>query len=452
MMIEVKNLFFSYGKRKQKVFDDFSLALDKGSVYGLLGKNGTGKSTLLYLMTGLLRPQAGRVLYKGVDVSMRYPLTLQDMFLVPEEFALPSVSLKQYLKLNTPFYPNFSNELLSTCLRDFDMNEDIHLGELSMGQKKKAFMCFALATNTSLLVMDEPSNGLDIPSKSQFRKVIASGMTDEKSVIISTHQVRDIDSLLDHVVIIDGTRVLLNASVKTICDKVYFAEQGMNEPTSFSRIAMVMKREIMENWKTNLYRLIGIYAAFALVMILHMWTMSSGRSSQISFTTYCSNIMGTFVFIIGIASIAYAANIMENMITKEKRIAFLMLPATMIEKFVARFLIVTVGMAAAIIVAASLAEITRYLVLPLFNLPEAFHQSVLYHLLSMAAIDGEQVFRGSGSALNMSYQNWLGELCGWAFLVWSHSLYILGGSYWYKKPFFKTLGTLMLISILCSVL
>ena len=119
MMIEVKNLSFSYGKRKQKVFDDFSLALDKGSVYGLLGKNGTGKSTLLYLMTGLLRPQAGRVLYKGVDVSMRYPLTLQDMFLVPEEFALPSVSLKQYLKLNTPFYPNFSNELLSTCLRDF---------------------------------------------------------------------------------------------------------------------------------------------------------------------------------------------------------------------------------------------------------------------------------------------------------------------------------------------
>ena len=231
MMIEIKNLSFSYGKKKQSVFNDFSLTLDKGSVYGLLGKNGTGKSTLLYLMTGLLRPQAGQVLYKGVDVSMRYPLTLQDMFLVPEEFALPSVSLKRYLKLNTPFYPNFSNELLNACLRDFDMNEDIHLGELSMGQKKKAFMCFALATNTSLLVMDEPSNGLDIPSKSQFRKVIASGMTDEKAVIISTHQVRDIDSLLDHVVIIDGTRVLLNESVKTICEKLYFVEQGMNEST-----------------------------------------------------------------------------------------------------------------------------------------------------------------------------------------------------------------------------
>ena len=231
MMIEVNDLTFSYGRKKQEVLNGFSLQLEKGSVFGLLGKNGTGKSTLLYLMSGLLRPQSGKVYYKGVDVSLRSPLTLQDMFLVPEEFMLPHVSLKQYVKLNAPFYPHFSNELLNACLRDFDMNEDIHLGELSMGQKKKAFMCFALATNTSLLMMDEPSNGLDIPSKSQFRKVIASGMTENKSVIISTHQVRDIDSLLDHVIIIDGSKVLLDESVATICEKLYFTEQGMNEPT-----------------------------------------------------------------------------------------------------------------------------------------------------------------------------------------------------------------------------
>ena len=134
------------------------------------------------------------------------------------------------------------------------MNEDIHLGELSMGQKKKAFMCFALATNTSLLVMDEPSNGLDIPSKSQFRKVIASGMTDEKSVIISTHQVRDIDSLLDHVVIIDGTLVLLNASVKTICDKVYFAEQGMNERQTQHSMSSRPSRETVSSSQTRIMR------------------------------------------------------------------------------------------------------------------------------------------------------------------------------------------------------
>ena len=259
-MIEVENLSFSYGRKKSKVLEDFSMKLDKGSVYGLLGKNGTGKSTLLYLMAGLLRPQTGNVLYKGVDVKKRYPDTLQDMFLVPEEFALPNVSLKQYVKLNAPFYPNFSDELLNTCLRDFDMNEDIHLGELSMGQKKKAFMCFALATNTSFLMMDEPTNGLDIPSKSQFRKVIASGMSDDKAVIISTHQVRDIDSLLDHVLILDGSKLLLNESVATICEKLYFAEQGMNEPTegalyvqpSVQGNSVILPNEYGEDSKMNL--------------------------------------------------------------------------------------------------------------------------------------------------------------------------------------------------------
>ena len=259
-MIKVEDLSFSYGRRKTKVLDGFSMSLNKGSVYGLLGKNGTGKSTLLYLMAGLLRPQTGKVYYKGVDVTLRKPTTLQDMFLVPEEFALPNVSMKQYVKLNAPFYPHFSDELLKACLHDFDMNEDIHLGELSMGQKKKAFMCFALATNTSLLMMDEPSNGLDIPSKSQFRKVIASGMTDDKAVIISTHQVRDIDSLLDHVLIMDGSELLLNESVATICEKLYFAEQGMNEPTdgalyvqpSVQGNSVILPNELYEESKMNL--------------------------------------------------------------------------------------------------------------------------------------------------------------------------------------------------------
>jgi ABC-2 type transport system ATP-binding protein len=230
-MIEIKDLSFRYGRTKAKVFDNFSLSMKQGAVYGLLGKNGTGKSTLLYLITGLLRPMNGAIFYKGVDTSLRYPVVLQDMYLVPEEFTLPAVTMKQYVKANAPFYPRFSEGMLRDCLAEFDLPADVHLGELSMGQKKKAFMSFALATNTSLVLMDEPSNGLDIPSKSQFRKVIAKGMTDNKTVIISTHQVRDIDSLLDHVVMIDGSEVLLNASVNTICDKLNFVEQGMNEPT-----------------------------------------------------------------------------------------------------------------------------------------------------------------------------------------------------------------------------
>ena len=230
-MLKINDLAFSYSGNNCKVFNDFSLEFEKGAVYGLLGKNGTGKSTLLYLITGLLHPQQGTVLFKGEEVRRRLPSTLSDMYIVPEEFELPSMTMKQYVKLNAPFYPNFSEEQLKKNLALFDFDENIHLGNLSMGQKKKAYMCFALAANTSLLVMDEPTNGLDIPSKSEFRRLIANNMTDEKTIIISTHQVRDIDSLLDHIVIIDQSSVLLNASSADICRRLLFTNQPLSEPT-----------------------------------------------------------------------------------------------------------------------------------------------------------------------------------------------------------------------------
>lgn len=223
-MITAKNISFTYRKSKRAVLCDFSLSLEKGGVYGLLGKNGAGKSTFLYLMTGLLTPAAGQVMFHDTDVRRRLPITLQDMFLVPEEFDLPPVSLVSYVELNSVFYPRFSKEDMMTYLHYFEMDMDINLSALSMGQKKKVFMSFALATNTSLLLMDEPTNGLDIPGKSQFRKFIASGMTDDKTILISTHQVRDIDKVLDHVLIMDNSRVLLDESVMNITDKLFFTE------------------------------------------------------------------------------------------------------------------------------------------------------------------------------------------------------------------------------------
>lgn len=228
-MITVENLSFLYRKSKRAVLHDFSLSLEKGRVYGLLGKNGAGKSTLLYLMSGLLTPKSGKVVYHDVDVRRRLPITLQDMFLVPEEFDLPPVSLISYIELNSPFYPRFSKEDMVKYLHYFEMDINIDLGALSMGQKKKVFMSFALATNTSLLLMDEPTNGLDIPGKSQFRKFIASGMTDDKTILISTHQVHDIDKVLDHVLIMDNSRVLLNESTMSICDKLFFTESENRE-------------------------------------------------------------------------------------------------------------------------------------------------------------------------------------------------------------------------------
>lgn len=222
-MLKVKNLTYGYRKSATKIFNNFSLELEPGRVYGLLGRNGAGKSTLIYLMTGLLTPESGDVEYEGVDVRERRPSTLSNVFIVPEEFELPAISLKQYVAINAPFYPNFSYDDLRSYLGVFEMNDEtVNLKSLSMGQKKKVFMSFALATNTRLLLMDEPTNGLDIPSKSQFRKIVAAGMSDDKIMVLSTHQVRDVDSILDHVLIIDNNRTLLDASIAEIGQRLKF--------------------------------------------------------------------------------------------------------------------------------------------------------------------------------------------------------------------------------------
>lgn len=208
-MIDISNVTFEYRKGKP-VLKDFSLSFPQGGVYGLLGKNGTGKSTLLYLISGLLRPRHGEVRVDGMLSANRQPEMLREIFLVPEEYDLPSVSLKSYTRALKSFYPRFSDELLRKCIEVFDLEMDMQLGTLSMGQKKKVYMCVALATGTRVLLMDEPTNGLDILSKSQFRKAVVQGMDEDKTVLVSTHQVHDVERLLDHVTIINGNQVLMH--------------------------------------------------------------------------------------------------------------------------------------------------------------------------------------------------------------------------------------------------
>ena len=243
-MINIDQINFSYHRRLAPVLSNFSLTIEPGRIYGLLGKNGTGKSTLLYLMAGLLRPQQGHVQFTTEDgnltleASERRPEMLCETFFVPEEFDLPNIPLKRYVDLNAPFYPKFSHEILNQCLTDFELPQNLHLGALSMGQKKKALICFALATRTSWLIMDEPTNGLDIPGKSQFRKLLIREMNESRGIVISTHQVQDVEQLLDHVVILDDARVLLDASVTEICHKLYFTQTDNESETSEAYYAL----------------------------------------------------------------------------------------------------------------------------------------------------------------------------------------------------------------------
>ena len=186
-MIKAENLSFIYPKSKRMVLHDFSFSLEAGRVYGLLGRNGAGKSTLLYLIAGLLTPKKGKIVFHDINVRSRLPMTLQDMFLIPEEFELPSIPLKKYIELNAPFYPNFSKEDMHKYLHCFEMDMDVNLGALSMGQKKKVFMSFALATNTSLLLMDEPTSNLDSLNEGVILKAVKEECRD-KTVLLVSHR------------------------------------------------------------------------------------------------------------------------------------------------------------------------------------------------------------------------------------------------------------------------
>lgn len=259
-MIEVNNISFSYPGQKERVFEDFSLRLEESKIYGLLGKNGTGKSTLLYLVAGLLRPHAGSVCVDSVAANKRDAQMLANMFLVPEEFDLPAMTLKRYVELNAPFYPRFSQERLEACLNDFELQSDLQLQSLSMGQKKKVFMSFALAANTRLLLMDEPTNGLDIPSKSQFRKTVAQNMSNDQTIIISTHQVHDVEALLDHILMLNRHELMLNASVQEIMEKYVFEYRSVDdgkpvvyaEPTLQGNAVMALREEGQAETQMNL--------------------------------------------------------------------------------------------------------------------------------------------------------------------------------------------------------
>jgi ABC-2 type transport system ATP-binding protein len=222
-MITIQQVSYTYQK-KRPVFNQLSVQFEKGHIYGLLGKNGAGKSTLLRLAAGLLRPIAGKAEADGISAALRQPALLQKMLYLPEEIYLPSLSFGQYCAIYGAFYPAFSKEQFYTYLADFDITLAGKINECSYGQQKKIFISFALACNVDYLLMDEPTNGMDIPSKKQFRKVMAGYINEERLVVISSHQVRDLENLMDIIVILDDSRVLLHQDTVVLEEKLVFAK------------------------------------------------------------------------------------------------------------------------------------------------------------------------------------------------------------------------------------
>ena len=222
MMIDMQKVSFGYRPPKQ-IFSELSLQIQPGHIHGLLGKNGAGKTTLLKLISGTLFPTTGSINTLGYDPQKRHPQMLQDIYFLPEEGFLPALNIQNYVSVYAPFYPNFNMKQFDAIMDEFELNSrNDKLQTLSHGQKKKVQIAFALAANTRLLIMDEPTNGLDIPAKSQFRRIVAGAYNPERCTLISTHQVRDLHSLIDQIIILDQHNIILNQSTEEITKKLLF--------------------------------------------------------------------------------------------------------------------------------------------------------------------------------------------------------------------------------------
>jgi len=229
-MITINNLAFSYGA--WSVLENISMRIEPGNIYGLLGENGVGKTTLLTLLCGLKKPLAGSIDIDGRDPFDRKPSLLAELYYLPDEVAPVNASAWSFAKEQGVFWKNFSLERFVEILKEFEVDEKQKMNAMSAGQLKKTYISFALACNARYYFMDEPTNGLDIPSKTQFRKAITKYTSEESAIVISTHQVRDLENIIDPVIILDRRDVLLQAGISEISEKLFFDYGNEIKPDS----------------------------------------------------------------------------------------------------------------------------------------------------------------------------------------------------------------------------
>ena len=219
-MITIKDLGFAYGEKV--VLKNISMTLEEGRIYGLLGENGVGKTTLLTLLCGLKRPQAGSIDTDGMKPFDRQPSLLSNQYYLSDEVPAMNMKAEDYAKNYGKFWENFDLGKFHEVMAVFENDPQQKMTHMSFGQLKKTYISFALACNTKHLYMDEPTNGLDIPSKAQFRKAVTKYTREDSIILISTHQVRDLENIIDPIIILDRQDVLLNATLEEISQKLYF--------------------------------------------------------------------------------------------------------------------------------------------------------------------------------------------------------------------------------------
>lgn len=213
-MVQFKNVNFGYSGNK--LFNEMTFSLSAGSIVGLLGRNGEGKTTLMKLLSGQLFPSEGSIRVLGQDPVKRDPDLMEKIFMVPEVVSVPNIKIRDYFRIVSAFYASYDKNLSDELLKTFGLKEDMYLHQISQGQQKKAVLALSLAIKAKLLLMDEPTNGLDIPSKSSFRDILSDYIQPDQTIIISTHQVRDLEQLIDNILMLESNKIIVNESIDVL--------------------------------------------------------------------------------------------------------------------------------------------------------------------------------------------------------------------------------------------
>lgn len=214
-LLECKHLYKEFDNKQ--ILKDINLKIPRGKIIGLLGKNGTGKSTLIKLINDLLTPTSGEILINGEKPGVK---SKEIISYLPERTYLDKeMTIKQVIKYFEEFYKNFDTQKAIKLLKDLNLDINTKISKMSKGMQEKLQLILVMSRNAELYVLDEPLGGVDPATRDYILDTILSNFSEGASVIISTHLISDIERILDEVIFIDNVEIILTSSADELRKK-----------------------------------------------------------------------------------------------------------------------------------------------------------------------------------------------------------------------------------------
>lgn len=228
-MIELNDISFRYSRWHNLALYDATARIDSG-LYLLVGENGAGKTTLMHVMVGLIHPDGGICTINGINSDTTDPAKMGHVFVLDEHMYFPGTTIREFAKLHSRFYPNFSQQDFDSNLKAFGLTGDERLRHLSSGNLKKSQLAYVLALGVDVLLLDEPTNPLDIEGRRILRSLILNSLSPDRSIIVSTHSVSDLANLYDGAIIMRQGRIIYTGTTDDVASCLAFEYTPAADP------------------------------------------------------------------------------------------------------------------------------------------------------------------------------------------------------------------------------